>query len=170
MDADGYQQVVIDQKDRLFSFAAHLLRDREEARDIAQEALVRLWQHVDAVPDQPSARAWLMRTAHHLCIDRIRQRKGRPECDAETTIPNLQAPDSTPEQHVGGRQIGGKIASALQRLTERDRALVLMREVHQMSYEEIATAMGMPLGTLKAALHRARERCRQELVSAGVQP
>lgn len=170
MDAAEYQKVVIDHKDRVYGFAAHVLRDREEARDIAQEALVRLWQHLEQVPDEASARAWLMRTAHHLCIDRIRQRKGRPEADAETAMDLLTDNAVSPEQKTSGKQIGGKIAQALERLTERDRALVLMREVHEMSYDEMAETLAMPLGSLKAALHRARERCRRELVSAGIQP
>jgi RNA polymerase sigma-70 factor (ECF subfamily) len=169
MQTADYQRVVREQKDRVFSFAAHLLRDREEARDIAQEALVRLWQHRETVHDDASARAWLMRTAHHLCIDRVRQRRGRPEADVET-IDSLSDRNPSPEQAATGKQVGGKIAAALARLTTRDRSLVLMRDVNQMSYEEIAAALGMPLGTLKAALHRARERCRQELISVGVQP
>lgn len=170
METADYQRIVVEQKDRVFSFAARLLRDREDARDVAQEALVRLWEHREQVADDASARAWLMRTAHHLCIDRLRQRKTRPHTDVETMDAMPDVTGAGPERNYAGQQIGGKIQAALTRLTTRDRALVLMREVHQMSYEEMAETLAIPLGTLKAALHRARERCRQELISAGVQP
>jgi RNA polymerase sigma-70 factor (ECF subfamily) len=62
------------------------------------------------------------------------------------------------------------IGRALARLSDRDRSIVLMREVHGLSYEEIATSVDLPLGTVKAALHRARERLRRELAGAGVRP
>lgn len=72
MDGDTYRLAVRAHKNRVFSYAARLLADRDDARDVAQEALVRLWEHREKVPEVATARAWLLKTAHRLCVDRVR--------------------------------------------------------------------------------------------------
>jgi RNA polymerase sigma-70 factor (ECF subfamily) len=169
MDSVDYERLVREHKDRVFSLAFWSLRDREEARDVAQEALVRLWTHRAKV-EIPAARSWLLTTAHHLCVDRIRRRVRRPEVDeARLAVPPS---DEGPGPHrlAASSETGRAIARALSALGERDRAVVVMREVQEMSYEEIARALDVPLGTLKARLHRARDRLRRELNEAGVAP
>jgi RNA polymerase sigma-70 factor (ECF subfamily) len=135
---------------------------------VAQEALVRLFTHRDAVVPE-AARAWLLRTAHRLCLDRLRQRASRPQAEAEA-LDTLPSQGGQPDHEAAGRQLGVRIEAALASLSPRDRSLLLLREVHGMPYEEMADTLAVPLGTLKAALHRARERCRQALLGAGVQP
>jgi RNA polymerase sigma-70 factor (ECF subfamily) len=168
MDVGEYQRAVLEHKDRVYSFAVHLLRDSEEGRDVAQEAMVRLFTHRDAVVPE-AARAWLLRTAHRLCLDRLRQRVARPQAEPEM-LDEIAAEHGRPDREAVGRQLGVKIEAALASLSPRDRSLLLLREVHGMPYEEMADTLSVPLGTLKAALHRARERCRQALLGAGVQP
>ena len=168
MDVGEYQRAVLDHKDRVYSFAVHLLRDSEEGRDVAQEAMVRLFTHRDAVVPE-AARAWLLRTAHRLCLDRLRQRVARPQAEPEM-LDEIAADHGRPDREAAGRQLGVKIEAALASLSPRDRSLLLLREVHGMPYEEMADTLSVPLGTLKAALHRARERCRQALLGAGVRP
>lgn len=169
MNSIVYERVVLAHKDRVFSFAAHLLGDREEGRDIAQESLIRLWTHREQVVEG-AARAWLMRTAHRMCIDRIRQRASRRPADP-TALDDLQdRAEDRPDRRASSRQIEDRIYDALAELNPRDRTLLLLREVHGMPYEEMAQTLAVPLGTLKAALHRARERCREALLGAGVRP
>ena len=168
MDVGEYEKAVLEHKDRVYSFAVHLLRDPEEGRDVAQEALVRLFTHRETVIPE-AARAWLLRTAHRLCLDRLRQRGSRPQAEPEV-LDGIAADGGRPDQEAAGRQLGVRIEAALASLSPRDRSLLLLREVHGMPYEEMADTLSVPLGTLKAALHRARERCRQALLGAGVHP
>lgn len=72
MDGDTYRQAVLTHKNRVFGYAVRLLGDRDDARDVAQEALMRLWEHREKVPELAAARAWLLKTAHRLCVDRAR--------------------------------------------------------------------------------------------------
>jgi len=170
METGVFERVVQEHKDRVHSFATRMLQDPTEAQDVAQEALVRLWRNRRRVEPE-GARPWLMRTVHNLCIDRIRKRKVRSEiADADPAI-ELQT-DGNPdaEQRIGSTELGRAIEQAVRSLSEQDRAVVLMREVHEMPYEEIAAALDLPLGTLKARLHRARERLRAKLVRVGVTP
>jgi len=75
-----------------------------------------------------------------------------------------------PDKAAAAEETGRRIGDALRSLSSRDRAIVLMREVQGMAYDEIARALDLPLGTLKASLHRAREKLRRELIQAGVAP
>ena len=111
-----------------------------------------------------------MRTAHNLCIDRIRKRKVRAEIDGETLIPAQPDAAPGPQQLTESGELGKMIDTALGTLSPVDRAVVVMREVQGLPYNEIAAALDLPLGTLKARLHRARERLRTRLVRAGAHP
>ena len=169
MDTVAYEGVVRDEKDRIYSYATRMLRHTAEAQDVAQEALVKLWQHRSCV-EADGARFWLTRTAHNLCIDRIRRRRSRPEVDTELkddiTADNRVGPGRLAESAELGRLIEG----ALGELSARDRALLILREVQGLPYAEIAGIVNVPLGTLKARLHRAREQLRTKLARAGVAP
>ena len=169
MDSEAYERVVMEQKDRLYGYAAMMLRDPAEAQDVAQETLIRLWQHRSRVEAETSS-FWLRRTAHNLCIDKIRRRRSRPEVDSEdleTDSPDL-GPD--PRQLAQSGELGGLIGQALAKLPEAAREVLVLREVQGLAYDEIARMLDLPLGTLKARLHRAREQLRSRLIRQGVTP
>ena len=170
MDNRGFEEAVSLHKNRVSSFASMMLKDTAEAQDVAQEALVRLWQHRGSV-DEPGARSWLMRTAHNLCIDRLRKRRVRSEVADGETVVDLQSDHNPgPQQRVEASEIGERIEGALAALSGPDRAVIVMREVQGLPYDEIAQALGVPIGTLKARLHRARDRLRTQLCRVGVTP
>ena len=170
MREDGFEAAVRDYRDGLHAFAFQMLRDREDALDVAQEALVRLWRNRERV-EEASARAWLMRTVHNLCIDRIRHRKTRAEVDeGDNVIEMRPSSNHGPERLTLAGDLGRQIEAALERLSAVDRAVVLLREVQQLPYGEICEVLDLPLGTLKARLHRARERLRVELTKRGTTP
>jgi len=171
VDDGTYETAARACKDAVFAYAALLLGDPEEARDVAQESLVRLWQRRAHVPDPAAARAWLFRTAHNLCLDRVRRGNSRAAPAAPGTLEALAAGlDSAPDRKAFLRETAGAIGRALEALKPRDRGVLLMREVHGLTYEEMAEVLSIPLGTLKAIVHRARERLRDRLIDAGVRP
>lgn len=170
MEPEAYRQAVVEMKDRIFGYATSLLRDREEARDVTQEAFIRLWEHRESVADGAAARAWTLRTAHNLCIDLLRQRRTR-RGRALDDIPEPAAPlETAPDRPTDRRALRDEVRQALDRLPPRDRALLLLREVHDRTYEELAATLEVPLGTLKSLVHRARARLRRELERKGVSP
>jgi RNA polymerase sigma-70 factor (ECF subfamily) len=169
MDHETFESVVCEHKNRIYSYAARMLRGAAEAQDVAQEALVKLWQHRDRVEGE-TAQFWLRRTVHNLCIDRIRRRKASPETEGELNETISPDPSHGPGRLVEAAELGGRIEQELSKLPERDRAVLLLREVEGLQYAEIAKILDVPLGTLKARLHRAREQLRARLVRAGVAP
>ena len=169
MDREEYERAVLQHKDRVHGHAAWMLRNSDEARDVAQEALVKLWVHRQNVRPE-TVGAWLLRTSHNLCIDRLRRRRSRPQVDAEVLMTLEDEDQPGPERTAHTGELGRAISKALTALSPRDRSAVVLREVQGLSYEEIARTIDVPLGTLKSVLHRARERLRRELMTAGVNP
>ncbi len=170
MTTTEFQAAVLEHKDRVHGYARNILRDPEDAKDVAQECLVRLWRHRDRVEPGAACRSWLLRAAHNLCIDRLRRRSSRPELarddDAEDPADGRPGPDRL----ASSSQLAARLERALLDLDHRDRAIVLLREVEGLGYEEIAETLGLKMGTLKATLHRAREKLRHALVRAEVTP
>jgi RNA polymerase sigma-70 factor (ECF subfamily) len=170
MTTTEFEAAVYEHKDRVHNYARGILRDPEDAKDVAQECLVRLWRHRDTVEPGSGCRSWLLRAAHNLCIDRLRRRSSRAETsrDEDATEPTDLSPG--PERLASSTEVGGRLERALLELDHRDRAIVLLREVEGLSYEEIAETLGLKMGTLKATLHRTREKLRTALVRAEVTP
>ena len=169
MNREEFELAVREHKDRVHGHAVWVLKGREDSRDVAQEALLRLWVHRSKVrPD--TVGSWLLKTTHNLCIDRLRRGTVRHEVDplGLELVEDADAP--CPERSLDNADLGRAIAEALATLSPRDRSVVLMREHHGMSYDEIADAVDLPLGTLKSILHRSRERLRRALTTAGVTP
>ncbi len=170
MDDAGYERALAAHGDLVFGYSLRMLRDPEDARDVAQEAWMRLWQHRHRVEER-SARAFVMTCAHRLCLDRLRARQARPRVSEEALAALPENPAAGPERRAAGRETARALEAALAELSPRDRALVLLRDVHGLPYREIGDALGIDReGTLKAALFRARERLRARLVGAGVTP
>jgi RNA polymerase sigma-70 factor (ECF subfamily) len=169
MEQEAFERVVREQKDRAYSYAARMLRRPADAQDVAQEALVRLWQHRERV-EAGTAHFWLRRTVHNLCIDRLRRRNASPE--TETGLQETISLDQRvgPARLAESAELGRQIEKALADMPPRDRSVLILREVEGMPYSEIAEILELPLGTLKARLHRAREQLRAKLVRAGVTP
>ncbi len=170
MTTSEFEAAVMEHKDRVHNYARGILRDPEDAKDVAQECLIRLWRHREQIEPGMRCRSWLLRSAHNLCIDRLRRRSSRLE-----TVRDDDAADPTdarpgPERLTSSAEVAGRLERALLDLDHRDRAIVLLREVEGLAYEEIAELLHLKMGTLKATLHRAREKLRHALVAAEVTP
>lgn len=146
---DAYQ-------DQVWSLALYLLRDRAEAEDVAQEAFIRLWQHRESMGGD-RVRPWLLRVTRNLCLDRLRKR--RPEVEIE----DEHAMSGGPAEGLQNSQLGLALRAALARLAEPYRSLVVLRDVQQSSYEDVAQATGLSLPQVKTYLHRARRQLRDQL-------
>ena len=143
---------------RIFGFALHYMRDREEARDVAQEIFVKLYQGLGGVRDGAAFMPWMLRLSRNCCIDRIRVRGSRPQ---NTTVgvdvpENLASPDASPEETLleGARR--ALLYRAMGTLSSTNREILLLKDVQQLQLDEIAGLLGVPLGTVKSRSNRAR--------------
>ena len=143
---------------RIYGFALHYLRDREEAQDAAQEIFVKMYQHLGGVRDGRTFLPWMLRLARNCCIDRVRSRKAR----AHEVVPDLgTAPDrascaASPEESLLDAARRSLLYRALATLNSANREIVLLKDIQQLTLPAISTRLGLPLGTVKSRSYRAR--------------
>jgi RNA polymerase sigma-70 factor, ECF subfamily len=173
--AGAFDAIVLAHQDRVFTFSARMLSDREEALDVAQEVFLSAYRNIAGFRGEAALSTWLLKIAANRCLNRIRQRSARVA--RETRIPEPDDPREPPFQPPGreedrpdriaeNRELGKVLERALERLDEDSRTLVLLADVEGLSYDEIAEVAGIPLGTVKSKLHRARLALRKMLAPA----
>ena len=143
---------------RVYGMSFHYLGDAEDARDAAQEVFVRVYRHLDLCQGPDMFLPWLIRMTRNACIDHLRRKKSRP-LFSHTPIdemPGLPSPGPSPEDHWTHDSRMRLIHQALCRLTALNREVIILREMHGLALEEIASLLRVPLGTVKSRISRAR--------------
>lgn len=143
---------------RVYAIALHYLRDREEARDAAQDIFVRLYQKLHTVRDDKPFLAWVMQISRNLCVDRLRRLSVRTPAHS---VPLEDAPEPTvrlpsPEESCLNSARDRLVYRALGTLSERNREILLLKDIQELKLVEIADLMSAPLGTIKSRWNRAR--------------
>jgi RNA polymerase sigma-70 factor (ECF subfamily) len=158
----------------VFSLVYRMVRDRTLAEDLAQEAFIRAFNAIGSYDPGYRFSNWIFKIAHNHTIDHIRRRKldtvsidGSPHAtsarEEERTSLVLVSPGESPAAYVEHKELGGQIESAIGELRPEYRTVILLRHVEGYAYEEIAEVMGIPLGTVKTYLHRARGELKERL-------
>jgi RNA polymerase sigma-70 factor (ECF subfamily) len=153
----AYRKWVDDYQDQAWTLARFLLKDRAEAEDAVQEAFIRLWNHRDNV-DPDRIKPWLMKVTRNICLDRLRRRRYTEPLE-EYQAAEHRGPMFGAQQSELGRWLQRAIAG----LQEPYRSLVVLRDVQQHSYEEVAGVTELSLSQVKVYLHRARKQLREQL-------
>jgi RNA polymerase sigma-70 factor (ECF subfamily) len=174
-DQKAFAELVERYQRKAYAVALGLVRDREEAMDVAQEAFVKVYKYLDHFKGDSSFYTWLYRIVVNLCIDR-RRRKGADPGDqvefdeavrneAESEVGVLGSRLGTNPQKAALRQeLMQKIEAALEQIPEKHRAILLLREVEGMSYEDLAQTLKIRKGTVMSRLFHARKKM-QSLLS-----
>jgi RNA polymerase sigma-70 factor, ECF subfamily len=151
---------------RRFSYltALQLVGNREDALDIAQDALIRLLGSLGRLQEGRPLRPWLARIVHNLVRDHWRRRRvRRSESLDEAVALALVDHRESPEETVRRRELQVRLARALRALSPNQREILVLRDYQGMSYAEIAAALRIPLGTVMSRLHGARTRLRASI-------
>jgi RNA polymerase sigma-70 factor (ECF subfamily) len=171
-DATAFNRLVSHYQATLFHVAYHTSGNTDDALDACQEACLSAWRAVarfDGGPEQ--FRAWLVRIVINACHDLHRHRARRPQVPIEQEIEGevvalpLPDPGESPEQYAERADLRRLLESALAELPEDLRTILVLQQLG-MDYPELAEVLGIPLGTVKSRLFRARERMRALLLGA----
>lgn len=150
---------------RLDGAARLILRDPELARDAVQDALIRAWRDLPGLRDPDRFDAWLHRLTVNACLDQVRRRRRRP---IEVELSPIDLPTaSDPSGVLADREL---VAAAMRQLDERDRAVIVLHYFLGMPLSEVASVLGIPIGTVKTRLHRALVAMRAEVVDEPATP
>ncbi len=153
--------------DRLFRHAMWLERNRTEAEDLVQETLVQALQSFHRFTPGTNCRAWLVSILHHVRLNRYRK-KGRVVADSSVEERVAYVMPFVPP--VPERLTDEDILRALGNIPTPHQEVILLCDVEDMTYKEIAAALDIPIGTVMSRLHRGRELLRSELARTGAGP
>lgn len=148
----------------LYHFTFRMLRDREEAADATQEAFVKAYRGLRTFRPEFRFSTWLFAIAHHTCCDRLNRSRRMPLAD-QPDHPEPPDAASGPEDEAIRSDQRSRLLAAIADLPERYREAITLFYLRDRSYEEVAEILGLPLGTVKTHLHRAKVRLRRLLES-----
>jgi RNA polymerase sigma-70 factor (ECF subfamily) len=151
--------------DAAYNLARWLMRNEADAEDLVQEAYLRAFNHFAGFRGG-DGRAWLLTIVRNCCYDRLKQKGSRgQETDFDEAVHSAGRPASNPETLLLREERAGLLSEFLAELPAEYREVLVLRELEQMSYREIANIAGIPLGTVMSRLSRARQRLQESLLT-----
>lgn len=154
----AWEALVRRYQSRVYSVAYHYMRNAEEARDMAQDIFVRVYQRLETFKGEQAFLPWMLRLARNACIDALRRRKARPPATDVTIDDAVQiaAAGPTPEESSEARSSRDLLYRAMDRMSDSDREILMLKEIQGLKVEEISNLLKVPAGTVKSRCNRAR--------------
>lgn len=171
-DMRAFEEIVRRYGNRLYNMACRMMGDRGDAEDITQEVFIRAYHSLSRFQRKSRLYTWLYRIAVNLCLDRLRKWATRvhevsldaPVAVGETeVIRAIQVSTPTPEDEVERKELKGIIEGAINELSPKHRAVVVLHDIQCLKYEEIASVLGCSIGTVKSRLFYARCELKDKL-------
>lgn len=154
-------------KNRIFGYSIYMLKDKDDAEDAAQEALIRIWENLDKF-NLMAAKTWILRTTHNICIDKLRRRKREFDNtisineNIEETIGD-ESSTNNPFTNTYLRMMNNKINEHIEELPENLKSVFVLYEVQGFKYKEISKILDIPINSVKVYLLRARKKLQEGL-------
>ncbi|MGE5618940.1 MAG: RNA polymerase sigma factor [Sphingomonadaceae bacterium] len=165
-DAAAFGELVERHQRFVFNLCLRALRDYELASEVAQDVFLRAWRSIGSFRGQARFTTWLYTIAHNLCMNRIgglerdaRQLVG--EEDAAEELARIPSREEDPAEAYEKKELRGWIHRQIDRLPDRYRMVITLFYLQELSYQEIAEVTGLPIGTVKTHLFRAKEMLRR---------
>ncbi|HEY6879171.1 MAG TPA: sigma-70 family RNA polymerase sigma factor [Polyangiales bacterium] len=177
-ESSAFQEAALEHLDVLYGAAMRLTRDANEAQDLVQDALVRAYRFQHHFEPGTNLKAWLLRILTNTFINHYRRHarerrvldteEGAPIGDGVMSRAAMRGlTDSTAVAQEG--LLRDEISGALDNLPEDYRLMIVLADVEELSYKEIAETVGVPIGTVMSRLHRARKMMQKQLIHTAVQ-
>jgi len=171
-DTHAFAELVETYKDKIYCFLYRMTGNREDAYDLAQEVFLRVYNNLHAFDETMRFSPWIYRIAQNLAVDHLRKRRNllyldEPTGDDGVMSWQVESSEPGPEAVVEFEDFRGSVAEALNQLSPMYKAVMLLRFVQELPYEDIARTLDLPLTTVKTRLYRAREALRKNLIKQG---
>ena len=174
-DSEAFRALFDKYHRRAFAVAMGVVKNEDDALDAVQEAFVKVHKNIHKFQGSSSFYTWLYRIVMNVSIDHVRRTSRRKSLDFDeralheesevagdgALVPSVT--DANPGKAALRRELGGAIQAALQELPEHHRAVIVLREIEGMSYEEMAETLGVPKGTIMSRLFHARKKMQNAL-------
>lgn len=163
-EPEAFGELLLRYQDQVYNYLYRMIGHREDAADLAQEVFLRVYKSLHRFRAGAPFRPWLYKIATNVAINYLRARRATLPLDEEAP---LREDRFSPERMAELRELGHQVGQVLLQLPEAYRAVILMRHIEELSYEEMAQALDVPLGTVKVRLHRARLLLMEKLRASG---
>ena len=168
-DEQAYTELVNRYRDKLMTFVYRFVNDMEQAEDIIQDTMLKLYTHKHYYRNIAKFSTWIYTIAGNLAKTELRKRKSRKVTNISQMGPedrDYELPSVAPEtdEVVQSEYIEKKIQAAIQNLPLHFRTVTILRDIQELSYEEISKIVEVPLGTVKSRINRARLQLQKELI------
>jgi RNA polymerase sigma-70 factor (ECF subfamily) len=166
-DEKAFAEIVLHRQKKVFNIAYRMLGNSEEAKDLAQDVFISVFESIKGLKEEIKFDAWLTQITLNHCRNRWKYLKRRQYFSSDSLDDPIETedgsmpraipdPSGNPETLLEKKMIRELIQSGLLKLKEEQRELVVLRDLQGYSYEEMGEALGLPEGTIKSKLHRAR--------------
>jgi len=170
-EPQAFDQVVLRYQERILNVLVRMTGDYQTACDLCQETFLKAYRAIRTFEERSALSTWLYRIATNLCLSHRRTRRRRPELsldgltDPDGEKPGYEVADSSmePGATLEVKERREKVRRMIATLDPDFRAVVVLRDMEGLSYEEIADALGVPVGTVRSRLHRARLELKDKL-------
>lgn len=166
-DRNAYGELVRIHHQGVIRVVYRMCADAGLAEDAAQEAFIRAWLNLHSFQPGTSLRSWLYRIAVNAALDVLRRESGKTAVEFETL--HLADPQDGPETALLQKERTAAVREAIGELSEASRSVLVLREYGELSYQEIAAALDIPVGTVMSRLNYARKQLRQSLQRTAMQ-
>jgi RNA polymerase sigma-70 factor (ECF subfamily) len=174
-EQEAYRVLLAKYQRPVYGIIRRMIPSDEDARDLAQETFIRAFKHLTQFDQNRRFSSWLFRIAHNLCIDHYRRRRVQTvpmvrhsEGDDEEETWDLPDTGPSPAELFSDRERGRKLLLTVESLPPTYRVVILLRHQRGLAYEEIAEILELPLGTVKARIHRAHRLLKEKLLRQGL--
>ena len=168
-DQAAFGQLVIKYQKRVYALTVRMCPTPELAEEAVQETFLSAWQGLPFFRGDSAFSTWLYRLASNACVDLLRK-EGRhqgPSLDDEAVSAEVPDTRPTPEAAAEQKELRAQIEAGLRTLSPEHREVLILREIQQLSYDEIADALSLDLGTVKSRISRGRRQLRNFLMEQG---
>lgn len=169
----GFEELVRRYQRPIAAYVYRMVGDYDSALDLTQEVFIKVYNSLGRYRSEYKFSTWIYKIAHNAAIDHLRRHTAREQSLSNSDVPErqeivLESRRLTPEQESERNERCSEIETVVQLLPHAYRELIVLRHSHDLSYDEIAEVTGLPLGTVKNRLFRAREAMREQLVQRGI--
>lgn len=172
-DADVYEKIIQKYQSKVFGLIYNMTKNQNEIEDLAQEVFIKIYKNLGKFKGDSSLYTWIYKITVNLCLDEMKKRKNviyldeKIEVDDGEVNGELPSEDKSQEELYEEKELQEKLHNCINKLPEKQRVMIVLRDIKGFSYEEISKITDVKLGTVKSQINRARLKLKELLDEEG---
>lgn len=171
-DLYAFEEFIVDYEKLIYNIAYRMFNNVEDAKDISQEVMIKIYKNISKCTDFSSIKTWVYTITYNTCIDEIRKRKGKETKSIDETTDTGESEvkiqfagtEPSPEEAFIKKERKILIQNAINKLSQEHKNVIILRDIKELSYDEIANITSLSLGTVKSRIARARKALRDIII------